>query len=162
MISRRARIVLLVLAVGIAALGIWAWEPVYWLLTTEKVYFGYWTPVERPTGTSRFEEVRGFFSMRSSDDGEVLHGWRVYWYVSSGFVALDELHRNGTRFRMTEYRPDGTVLRQVRVSSDTNGADEERTSPPWFWGDTAQTEPSIPAWMMDDEAWVEALEDQRR
>ena len=44
MISRRARIVLLVLAVGIAALGIWAWEPVYWLLTTEKVYFGYWTP----------------------------------------------------------------------------------------------------------------------
>ena len=161
MISRRARIVLLVLAVGITALGIWAWEPVYWLLTTEKVYFGYWTPVETATRTSGFEEVRGFFSVRSSDSGELLHGRRVYWYVSSGFVARKEMYRNGARVRLTEYRPDGTVLRQVRPGSDPKRAEEHRTSAPWSWGVTGQTKPSMPAWMRDDVAWRRAVQKPR-
>ncbi len=35
-----------------------------------------------------------------------------------------------------------------------------RARPPWLWGVTDQTEPTMPAWMKDDEKWAKAREGQ--
>ena len=52
------------------------------------------------------------------------------------------------------WKLDGTVVYQ-------RGADgEKRRAPPWLWGVTDQTEPTMPAWMKDDEKWQAALDAQ--
>ena len=64
----------------------------------------------------------------------------------------------------TEWHPDGSVRHQRRLFFDESGEtvrEQARESPPWWWGVTDQTEPTMPEWMKDDAKWQEALDSQR-
>ncbi len=55
---------------------------------------------------------------------------------------------------MTYWLPDGTVTAQRDRELG------ETLEPPWLWGVTDQTEPSAPAWILDDAQWQAALDAQ--
>ena len=87
-----------------------------------------------------------------------VYGRYVIYYVETGFMATDgELNSEGTLVKYTHWNPDGTVVNQDWLPP---GELEKqfKEGPPWWWGVTDQTEPSIPAWMKDDELWATALE----
>ena len=168
---RRAKLVLLVLAVAIVGLGVWAWEPVYWWVMTERVY------VEKyvvPGGT-----VRGWMSVRRGNEDDWF-GPNVLYYVDAGFMSEEALFRGLPAHegwlsrlqyleavkRVTYWNPDGTVSCQFRPGPGMPAlrmepsANESRAAPPWWWGVTDQTAPSMPGWMKDDEKWQAALDAQ--
>ncbi len=135
----------LVLAVALVGLGVWAWKPVWWWAMTEKRYTTH-SELVYPKGADAWlvHDCRGF-------------SWRTWsgtsgarqWYVDSGFMCRDWYIDDQ---RITEWDVNGALVRQGLV--------RERTAPPWFWGVTDQTEPSIPAWMKDDAKWQAALDAQ--
>ena len=79
------------------------------------------------------------------------------WYVKSGFKAIE--YPAGRKSCGTEWSPDGTVLLQVYRNAQGRG--QVKSNPPWLWGVTDQTEPTIPEWMKDDELWAKALEEAK-
>ena len=143
---RRAKLVLLVLAVAIVGLGVWAREPVYWWVMTERV----WSEHE----TDRWVYVRGWERVsRWADDSPNRHRFEgKWWYVRNGLLYYH--HDAQRRTTQTFWDINGSVQCQLQGS-------ELRRSPPWLWGVTAQTKPTMPAWMKDDEKWAKALEEAR-
>ena len=142
---RRAKLVLLVLAIAIVGLSMWAWEPVYWWVMTERVYF-------------HVSTTRGWMLVKRGTKDD-LFGPCVVYYVDTGFKKRE------TEFparRVTVWNPDGTVLCQFRSGPGLSSRDpiERKGSSPWWWGVTDQTSPSMPEWMKDDAKWAKALEEQ--
>ncbi len=76
----------------------------------------------------------------------------VLWDVNTGYKSDDAIFDNG-EVQLTQFAPDGSVLRQL-------WRHEARFSPPWLWGVTDQTDPSAPAWILDDALWQTALDAQ--
>ena len=128
------------LAVALVGLGLWAWEPLYWCVMTKKV-------TTEPHITAFWgdhfvgEPIRGFRWTNRWTDRFVRE---VGWYGSTGFVALQWFAHPG----WTLWNPNGSIWMQ---SSDSSGL---RRAPPWLWGVTDQSEPTIPEWMKDDAKWA--------
>ena len=68
----------------------------------------------------------------------------------------------GECVRVTKWRTSGSVLIQIRLVDDNGESIPKETNraPPWLWGVTDQTHPTMPAWMKDDEQWQAALDAQ--
>ena len=82
----------------------------------------------------------------------------MFWFVETGWIAHVEENRDDAPRSESDWNVDGTVHSQV--TNDSKGNLVERRSPPWLWGVTDQTEPSIPAWVKDDALWQAALDAQ--
>ena len=156
--TRRARVVLAVVAMAVVGLGVWRGEAVYLGVTTKR-YFK-----ER---TSSYDDVRfpsppatrGWTRVRRWDNHPTME---ALWYVETGYESANlAFDRNGY-VQMTQFAPDGNVLRQMWQygSGGTYRLKWTRFSPPWFWSVTDQTEPTIPAWMKDHAKWQAALDAQ--
>ncbi len=150
MTPRRARLVLVLVVLGVVGLGVFAWDPVYWWVMTERIH------VETTLGSFGHGDgglVRGWYSPPRGTD----NGWAVLgrpgrlWYVETGYKAMVQ-----SRQGVTYWNPDGTVKCQLKAPIDGLSND----SPPWLWGVTDQTAPSMPAWMKDDEQWQAAIDSQ--
>ena len=153
--TRRARVVLAVVALAVVGLVVWRGEAVYWWVMTKK---------ELHWGVDELEDRRGWYRVKRWDEGQQ-HGMGITWNSKSGFMASREYWSHGTPVRFTRWRPwDGTVWVQTLCSQDPTREgmtiEDERHSPPWLWNVTDQTAPSIPAWMKDDEQWQRALDAQ--
>ena len=150
---RRAKLVLLVLAIALVGLGVWRGEPVWWWVTTERVYEQRAWASSSPVSLREF--ARGWYRVRRWGSDRSSEGPAVYWYGATGFRAATVLYKNAGALQYTRWRPDGTVIWQI---DGLNSA--FRNSSPWLWGVTDQTSPSIPAWMKDDAKWQAALDAQ--
>ncbi len=160
---RRAKLVLLVIAVAFVGLGVWAWVdkgPLYWWVMTRKVYW----ESESDHGGVPAGPLRGWtYMIRWSEMGRPVR--RTAWYVESGFKASEILLefsstelRRPNRDRTTVWNERGLVTHQS--SFGPAGDFEGAIAPPWLWGVTDQTAPTIPAWMKDDAKWQAALDAQ--
>ena len=148
------------MALALVAVAVPLAEPVYWWAMTHRAYF-----------ESRRSMISFFFSSR----GPIVRGWKegprwstagwpgsshvrgISWYIDSGFKAEQIFVRDG-KLCMTKWKPDGSVRRQdIGIQA---GKDQSQDSPPWLWGVTDQTTPTMPAWMKDDAQWQAALDAQ--
>ena len=147
--TRRAKVVLAVLACAIVGLGVWAWEPVYWwVMTTTRYSEGtnYGIPVRTTVYENRWSRGKRI----------------VGYYVGSGYKAYEyDVDRTGQGFdTVTAWHPDGIVQHQEERGAGQPGWTGWTDSPPWLRGVTDQTAPSMPAWMKDDAKWQAALDAQ--
>ena len=143
---RRAKLVLLVLAVAIVGLGVWQGENLYWWATTYRK----WRDSEDPfRGWARYD--------RWGDYKDQRHGITRMWHPSTGYLGSEVVFEDGAPLTGTVWRTDGTIEMQYW---DAKGKDNEKRSGPWWWDVTDQTEPSIPEWMKDDAQWQAALDAQ--
>ncbi len=175
---RRARIVLGVITLAVIGLGVWAWEPLYWWVVRKSVPRESLMPVmrwetSRPSGfrwvserasNLRRHPYRGWDTVRRFGTDRTNHGPSVAWYLETGFKAFEQEWHDGEAIRTTYWNPDGSIAWQS--TGDTiwiplMSEDPDRTHPPWLWGVTAQTEPSMPEWMKDDAKWQAALDAQK-
>ena len=138
MTPRRARLVLVLVVLPWLALGVFVWEPMYSWVTTKRIY------MESGSG-----EQRGWYLVSRWDDKRT-PGPFVVWYVESGYKVTEET----APFARTIWNPNGTISTQVMADGTI------KETPPWLWNSTDQTEPSMPAWMKDDEQWQRALDAQ--
>ena len=161
---RRAKLVLLVLAVALVGLGVWAWEPVQWLWwrVTARRVVGEGT-IDWGEGPLR---IRGWYFVRKID-GVDSFGPDAFYYVETGFKAWD-IVRLSSNSDLGEvfWNSNGGVLCQGRPPQGPRktldlSVDYYHKSPPWLWGVTDQTSPSIPEWMKDDAQWQAALNSQK-
>ena len=148
---RRARLVLLVLAVALAVLGLWRGEAVWRWATAERFYddAAHWTL-----------NVRGYETSGRWWD----HRESIRWYTDTGFKAHEALYRDTLCVRETYWNTDGTVDYQT-YEADAKARGQwvthpTQTSPPWLWGVTDQTEPTMPEWMKYDAKWQAAIDAQ--
>ncbi len=144
--ARRARVVLGVIAVALVGLGVWAWEPVYWWVMTERVY----QEMQFEDGTV----LRGWYHVWRWS--ETLHGPRVTWYTATGYNAHESLVAGYGR--TSHWASDGAVRFQSHGLE--TGFLVYTEAPPWLWGVTDQTSPTMPEWMKDDAQWQAALDAQ--
>ncbi len=150
---RRARVVLAVIALAVIGLGVWRGEAVYWWVMTKRIPTGAWESWDMKY------EARGYTSRQRWASGKKRwHGPAVHHFVETGLLWNKGSHRDGRWDHGTWWEFDGTVMKQVR--HDESGRPEEKTSPPWWWGVTDETAPSMPEWMKDDAKWQAALDAQ--
>ncbi len=142
MTPRRARLVLVLVVLGVVGVGVAAWEPVWRWASTHREY------------TDTYG-IRGWRVVEQWDRNKQLG--RVFFWPNGFKMQELELRDSGER-RYTQWRPDGTVERQAISYQGTMPNNKE--APPWLWGVTDQTEPTMPAWMKDDEKWQAALDAQ--
>ena len=162
MTSRRARLVLVLVVLGVVGVGVFAWEPLYWWVITETVPL----TVVRPLSTwNEGHRVRGRVQVRRGT--HMLHGRFVTYFLETGLKSAEAEWRNDMLWRATSWNLDGKVKhqgwnRQLENNPDLadNTTAEYKLSPPWWWNATDQTAPSMPAWMKDDEQWQRALDAQ--
>ena len=149
-------------AVAVIGLGVFAREPLFWWATTSTVAVD---GAHVPGSFSSRRQVRGYQRIKRWDPG-VRHGRQVVWYVKTGMIAWEGYAVDGHIARETCYRSNGMVMSQNRPPARPTGmlssGPDTRLTPPWRWGVTDQTSPSMPAWMKDDAKWAKALEDQGR
>ena len=137
-------------ALAVIGLGVWAWEPVYWWVMTEPKY--YETGGRR--GWSRS------YRWEHSESGSPF----CSWFATSGFKAVEGVmvqQRNDdmTYEQLTLWQPDGSTYCQASAIDTIHH--RENLSPPWWWGVTDQTAPTMPEWMKDDARWQAALDAQK-
>ena len=148
MTPRRARLVLVLVVMGVVGVAVVAWEPVYWLIITQKI------PIETPDRSRLFaaEELpdvtresspRGVTTSpqlhrRSAEmflpDGlkhrqrgymmvrrstRAKHGWYRLWYEDTGMLAYQCDFRNGEGRRETIWAFDGRVASQAKNFIDS-------------------------------------------
>ena len=142
---RRAKLVLLALAVALVGLGVWRGE-VLWEWAT----IGYYWSQQNLEGSSLAVLLkRNRWTGRHSDGG-------VAWFRSTGFRAY-EIGEEG----VTRWNPDGTLYVQQKLGDPVKllrTRDPFTIRPPWWWDMTDQTAPSAPAWILDDAKWQAALD----
>ena len=149
--TRRARVVLGVVALAVVGLGVWAWEPLWWLVTT-RVRF-YQTEMDIGNVNARmWVPVRGQGRVHRWN-GE-WHGKGLFYHPSNGYLAAEIVWQTGRVVRSTRWKEDGRVYYQSSPDQ------RERESAPWLWGVTDQTAPSMPEWILDDKQWQAALDAQ--
>ncbi len=161
MTSRRARLVLVLVVLGVVGLGLFVWEPVgdlLWVsITTKRVPMptsrdgGPWVPSWIPISVNP-DVGRGWVRVKRWADPPVAHGTATWYFLSTGYKGQEYSIENGVIVGETTWKSDGSVLSQHRVRDehgnlvDPYGEKAERRSPPWWWGVTDQTEPSAPWW----------------
>ena len=156
---RRAKVALAVVALALVALGVWRGEAVWLWVMTKRIPWA--TTINRAGGS---HQLRGWQTVKRWSPG-TRHGPRIVYYVDSGYRASEATYVDGSVTTQNIWNPDGSVLYQTTYL-DANGnymrkGQKANKSPPWLWGVTDQTEPSMPAWMKDDEKWAKALEEAR-
>ena len=145
---RRARVALTVVALAVVGLGVWAWEPLYDWVSIERMlldegFFEDGAKYVDDFGVFAGHPARGW-TMEDRWTGHYVY--LVGFYLETGMKSLE-----GEGERITVWRIDGAVAFQ-------EGDDgEKRRSPPWLWGVTDETSPTMPAWMKDDAKWQAAL-----
>ncbi len=155
---RRAKLVLLVLAFALVWLGVWAWldeGPLWRWVMTDRVYV-----VDRPPG---YSPRRGWETV-SRWSGEK-HGRRVMFDPRTGWKIQEDRFADGVQLEISLWNGASLVRQAWRDDFGTKVAGsgvrtKKKTSPPWLWGVTDQTEPAMPAWMKDDALWQAALDAQ--
>ncbi len=154
---RRATVVLCVITLAVIALGVWAWEPVYWWVMTERV------PIDGSTSFKRGdvqvyenEPLRGFRRVRRWSGRP--HGPHEMWFSRTRYQSSRRWFEDGELTRWTSWSMDGAVRSQ---SWYEDGTRKERHSHPWLWRITDQTHPTMPEWMTDDALWQAALDAQK-
>ena len=153
---KRSRLLLAIILVAVSALvgSLWIGEGPLWRWVTVKTI-----PFESEGLVVPEETVRGWRKVNRWNAEEIL---QVSYYVRNGFKERVWEFKNGGSYRITFWRPDGTVDQQARFGDqlDLSSVDEflveERGSelvdvpaersfnPPWWWGVTNQTEPTAP------------------
>ncbi len=153
----RARVVLAVIALAVIGLGVWAWEPVWLWATTKRVF------EESSCGGKK---IRGWHTV-SRWTGDDL-GFRLF-FVENGWLRAEGTGDDPFE-RVTNWNMDGEVVHQA-YAVDYDGGVWTRSrrivvtsmggkGPPWLWGVSDQTAPTMPAWMKDNAKWQAALDAQ--
>ena len=170
--GRRAKLVLLVLAVALVALGVWRGEQLYYRIFFRRHYFEPDDDVVELMGQG---QMRGYYLFAKGstvnpddfDSYEADFGGGVFWSVKTGMKTAEGWKSGGKLHEIT-WDGDGVVVSQVikrrarlLPGQRSDGGTGARSSPPWWWGVTDQNEPTMPAWMKDDEKWAKALEEAR-
>lgn len=141
--NKSARVLLALLVLALIVLGFFAWEPVYWWITTERV------PFQKLDDQHLY---RGWQSFARWGDRN-RHGRIVYWYVENGFKHAEMEFGRGECKKSTWWNFDGSVRSQIpEIYPDASYRTKE--SPPWFWGVTDQARPTAP-WRYDELRFVE-------
>ena len=97
--------------------------------------------------------------IRRWDDLDGARGtWKAHWqdlldHTVPRKTDVDRARSAGEK--RTEKQFDGTAAIQ------RDGTVIRCLAPPWRWGVTDQTEPTMPAWMKDDAKWQAALDAQK-
>ncbi len=143
---RPKEVILGVIALAVIALGVWASQPVYWWVMTKRQYYEIFYMGGRERG---YQAVWGRWGRQPG----VAHGWGRSYNVDSGVLRGESYHENGLLLRETSWFHDGEVIHQLDEA-------KSRWAPPWLWGVTDHTAPSMPEWMKDDELWQAALDAQ--
>ncbi len=160
MTPRRARLVFVLVVLGVVAVAIRLAEPVWWWVTHERVYTEYLGHPGEPKSRGWHTCLR-----RGQVEDTVSDGPFVLWHTDTGFKEREGENSREVRIfsRSTEWTKNGKVLVQVRAVPRSGGGwrADHKKSPPWWWNVTDQTAPSIPAWMKDDEQWQAALDAQK-
>ena len=152
---RRAKLVLLVLAVSFVGLGVWAWEPVWWWVMTKRVPIkGSIEDFEDAQGNRVTGETRGWAAVNRWSPEEDRKSVQ-YW--DNGFKAVESVRESGRNIYMAMWSRDGRVMFQ---SIYAGGENNTLTKPPWKFGICDQTGPAAPGWVLDDELWQAALDAQ--
>lgn len=157
MTARRARLIagFLLVAVVVSALFLVPWKSLYWSITHDKFY------EEWPS-----KNARGWSYLERGAKGEIFERRRgplVQFSVRTGFKTMECVVEDIVPTRRTYWNEDGTVRYQERWRSDLDHPDGpllQRRAPPWWWGVTDQSAPTMPEWMKDDARWQAALEKQ--
>ena len=144
---RRAKLVLLVLAVAIVGLGVRAWEPVCSFVVFEEVpcyrlSFGGVSTPPQPEDTRRGICVRNRWTHQRR--------FETFWWAHNGFLATKHEYDGEELIRTTHWNADGSMHTE---HWDEDGDLSIRGVPD-------QTAPSMPEWMKDDAKWQAALDAQ--
>lgn len=134
--TRRSKVVLRVLMV-VTLIGVaFCWETGWDWLNTDRVDFR----IVVESGPT----VRGWKTVkRWGSRAGVKHGTETLWWQDTGLLHSKTIYDDGTLLGRTFWNRDGTVRVQVRAY---DRAPRPKTSPPWWWNVTDQTEPTAPWW----------------
>ena len=137
--TRRARLVIIAIALGLGAVLLPQSSVLWSLLTLKKI------PLDE---VSKGHRVLGFYTVKRWTDPPERHGRTLTHYVDNGFLSVDSLWKDGILVSSTSWLFDGTVKEQMRENSLPNRRVplEGRGKPPWWWSVTDQTEPTAPWW----------------
>jgi len=148
MTSRRARLVLVVIVLGVVGVGVVVWEPLWWLmiktsLDDNEAVRG--TPDHRreltgnPVDRIEHKTRRVLRTHRWTGEN---HGWEQCWFVETGRLHHEALYVRGELKRETEWSYSGVVCRQRFRTLGGRLIMTDRN--PWRWNVTGQTAPSSP------------------
>ena len=154
MTTRRSRLVLVLVVLGVAAVGVFAWEPIWETVRVKRVLI---------ESSSHSVPRRGFGTYLRWSGRPVMHGLRRMWNPENGLLKHESTWHGGGTVTYTTWGRDGKIHVQawdVWDEAARNQITQSRYSPPWLWGKVDQAEPSMPAWMKDDEQWQAALDAQ--
>ncbi len=148
---RRSHLVLAVVLVAVVVVvillvALWVNEgPLWRSAMLEKIPIDLYYSRDGKT-SGLFDRVYGWATVKRWTHPTVQHGNLVCYFVENGFKAKEEEYKDGRVTKGSEWNFDGTVSRQIRSPWGRG-----RTSPPWLWGVTDQTEPSAPWWNEKDQ-----------
>ncbi len=162
--ARRGKVVALLVALALVAVAVPLAEPVWRWVTTKRTASSQILPGGH-LGHGESSLPGGHLTRGYAD----VNRWgresrleETSWYVENGRKAFEQEWSDGEVLRRTDWDIEGKAFQQYRLFDDSgNEAYQFRHSPPWWWGVTDQTEPSIPEWMKDDAKWAKALEEAR-
>ena len=94
---------LVLVVLGVVGVGVFAWEPVWWWVTTERAFFE-----EEHNG---YDAVRGWKTKRRWSPNEEYGPW-IGWYVETGLKAGEGTLGQASNLRGTYWKTDGTIRSQ--------------------------------------------------
>ena len=143
------KFILVVIALAMVLLVVWAWDPLStWVITKEVPIVGYpYTEAVRGKPPPRIE-LRGVLRVERFTGKRVIR--TLYW--PNGYIARQQHYVDDHPVLGTHWYPEGRVFLQSRLGNRTR-------YPPWWGGVTDQTYPSAPDWVMNDKKWQKAIEE---
>ena len=127
------------LTVALLGLGVTNGPAIWQWLTVRRIQ------IDEKSGRHR---VLGFYSVKRFRNPPVRHGITLAHYLDTGFKSVESEWKDGITFSSTSWNLDGTVHEQLRENSLPGRRVPllGKSSPPWWWNVTDQTEPTAPWW----------------
>lgn len=146
---KRSRLLLVVIVIAVAVLSVslWVGEGPLWRLVMLRT-----VPFQDTWGENKVRGWRTYKRWHEYDGkGKGPRGDLLAWYVETGFKAAEGEDVNEVGGWVTTWEPDGTVRNQMRfvlkkATPMPRRKADMKSSPPWWWGVTDQTEPTAPWW----------------